>query len=295
MSADTAIAPPQLRPLALGEILDVSIKLVTRNWRALATVVLVVTVPVGVISLLITTSTTSYDPLLDVRTADDGAAYVAGALVNALLQLLLYLLAPAACTALLADAYLGRRPEWQPSLATAARRAPAVFAMSVAVGLGLLVGFTALVIPAIFLGVRWSVALPALLLERRGPFAAIGRSWSLVGGFWWKCFGTVFVAYLLVIVLSFATGAVLGAVLALLASTDSFLGISLQELVTVGVELFALPLLAAVTLVLYVDLRVRKEGFDLALAADHMAASQPVEAVAPEQPFEPARHPAFGE
>ncbi|MEA2383688.1 MAG: hypothetical protein QOH72_3659 [Solirubrobacteraceae bacterium] len=33
MSADKATAPPQLRPLALGEIIDVSIKLMRRNWR----------------------------------------------------------------------------------------------------------------------------------------------------------------------------------------------------------------------------------------------------------------------
>jgi len=72
------------------------------------------------------------------------------------------------------------------------------------------------------------------------------------------------------------------------SSWSSFLGISLQELVTVGVELFALPLLAAVTLVLYVDLRVRKEGFDLQLLAERMGlppdSDLPPEALAPAPP-----------
>src|SRR3954447_6789477 len=116
MSVDTATAPPQLRPLALGEIIDVSIKLVRRNWRTLALLVLIVSVPVAVISLLITTSTTTYDAGLDVRTRDSGAAADAGAFVNAVLQLVLYLLATVACFLAIADAYMGRRPDWRSSL-----------------------------------------------------------------------------------------------------------------------------------------------------------------------------------
>lgn len=38
---------PQMRPLGVGEILDASIKLVRRHFRALVTVTLVVTVPLG--------------------------------------------------------------------------------------------------------------------------------------------------------------------------------------------------------------------------------------------------------
>jgi hypothetical protein len=293
MSADTATAPPQLRPLALGEILDVSIKLVRRNWRALATLVLVVAVPLAVVSLLITTSTTSYDATNDVRSADEGAAYGGGVAINAVLQVVLYLLATVACFLAIADAYLGRPPDWQASLAFAARRGPAVFVMFVAAFLAIVVGFVPLVIPGIFLTIRWAVALPALLLERRGPMAALGRSWRLVAGFWWKCFGTLLVTYLLVTVVTFAVVAVLGAVLAAFTNTDSFLGLTLQQVITVVVELFTLPLFAAVTIVLYVDLRVRKEGFDLALMADHIA--DPQQAGSSKPSSEAPRHPAFGE
>src|SRR3954462_3661548 len=123
MSAEPAPAP-QLRPLALGEILDVSIKLVRRNWRTLATLVLIAAVPVAIVSLLITTSTRTYDPTIDVRTRDDGSAYEAGVAVHQLLQLVLYLLATVACFGAIADGYLGRRPEWRSSLRFAARRAP---------------------------------------------------------------------------------------------------------------------------------------------------------------------------
>jgi hypothetical protein len=303
MSADTATAPPQLRPLALGEILDVAIKLVRRNWRTLGLAVLVVSVPVAVISVLITASTTTYDAALDVRSPDDGTAYDAGVFVNGILQVVLYLLATVACFLAIADAYMGRPPDWRSSLRFAAQRTPVVFVMSILYFVGLLAGVFAVVIGAIFLAVRWSVAMPALLLERRGPVGALGRSWRLVKGFWWKCFGTLLVAYLLVTLLSFAVGGVVGGILAAIASVDSVLGVVLQEAVGVVVQIFTLPLFAAVTVVLYVDLRVRKEGFDLALMADHIAHPERAASFAPAGdaapaapvPSEPARHPAFGE
>jgi hypothetical protein len=294
MSVDTATAPPQLRPLALGEIIDVSIKLVRRNWRTLAMAVLVVAVPVAVVSMLITTSTTTYDASNDVRSADEGAAYAAGQVVNALLQLALYLLATVACFEAVAEAYMGRPTDWRSSLRFAARRSPAVLAMTIVYFLGLFVGAFFFIVGAIFVAVRWSVAMPALLLERQGPIAALGRSWKLVGGFWWKVFGTLLIVYLLVTVLTVAIGAVVGGVLAVVTNVDSLLGLLLQQVVSVVVQVLTLPLFAAVTIVLYVDLRVRKEGFDLALMADHIAnPDRPAEFASADG--EASRHPAFGE
>jgi hypothetical protein len=296
MSADTATASPQLRPLALGEILDVSIKLVRRNWRTLCLLVLIVALPVAVINFLVTTSTTTYDATLDVRSAEDGSAYDAGQFVNAVLGVAVYLIASVGCVHAVGEAYMGRRPDWRSSLGVGVRRALPALGLSILYFLGVFFGLLAIIIGAIFLSVRWSLSMPALVLERRGPIAALGRSWSLVGGFWWKCFGTLLVAYLLLIVVSIAFGAVLGGLLAALSSVDSFLGVLLQQAVNVILQVFTLPLFAAVTVVLYVDLRVRKEGFDLALAADRIAH--------PDRPGtfgttvaepEPQRHPAFGE
>jgi hypothetical protein len=186
---------------------------------------------------------------------------------------------------------MGRPADWRSSVGVAARRALPFLAMSILYFLGLFAGFFVVVVGAVFLFVRWSVAIPALVLERRGPAAALGRSWNLVSGFWWKCFGTLFVAYSLLIVLSVAFAALLGALLAAVTGIDSVLGLAAQQVVDVAVQLLTLPLLAAVTVVLYVDLRVRKEGFDLALAADRIAGR-----TAPAS-FPPARQsePAFGE
>jgi hypothetical protein len=90
MSADTAAAPPQLRPLALGEILDVAIEVVRRNWRTLCVLVLIVALPIAIANFLVTTSTTTYDATLDVRSPDDESAYDAGQIVNGVLSVAMY-------------------------------------------------------------------------------------------------------------------------------------------------------------------------------------------------------------
>jgi hypothetical protein len=294
MSADTA-ATPQLRPLALGEILDVAIKLVRRNWRTLCVLVLIVALPVAVIDFLVTTSTTTYDATLDVRSPEDGSAYDGGQFVNTVLGIAVYLIASVGCVQAVGEAYMGRRPDWRSPLRFAVRRALPALALSILYVLGVFLGAFAILIGAVFLSVRWSVSMPALVLERRGPVASLGRSWNLVGGFWWKCFGTLLIAYLLLIVVSIAFGAVLGGLLAALSSVDSFLGLLLQEALNVILQVFTLPLFAAVTVVLYVDLRVRKEGFDLALAADRIAHPDRSVTFGTVAEPEPARHPAFGE
>ena len=46
-----------LRPLGVGEILDVAINIVLKNWRTLLKAVLVVVVPIQLISIAILAST----------------------------------------------------------------------------------------------------------------------------------------------------------------------------------------------------------------------------------------------
>src|SRR5690349_19234778 len=118
MSADTVTAPPQLRPLALGEILDVSIKLFVRAFKTLVATVLIVGGTVAVLTVLVTLSVTGFGS----SGASDAAAV--GALVAILvLTVGLYVLVPVACFRALADAYLGRAPSWRSSLRFAVRRA----------------------------------------------------------------------------------------------------------------------------------------------------------------------------
>jgi MFS family permease len=95
-------------------------------------------------------------------------------------------------------------------------------------GIGIAVGFFLLIVPGLILLTIWAVIAPVIVIERRGVFAAFGRSRQLVKDQGWPVFGTVIVAFLIAIVLSLvlvaiaasiADGPLLRIVFSALAST----------------------------------------------------------------------------
>jgi hypothetical protein len=104
-------------------------------------------------------------------------------------------------------------------------------------------------------------------VEGAGPSRALGRSRELVRGRWWGTCGVAVVGYLLVSIVSLAlTGLVVGVAFANPAR-NTVTGFALNTLAgTIG-SMIATPAAAAFITVLYIDLRVRKEGFDLLLLA----------------------------
>ena len=116
--------------------------------------------------------------------------------------------------------------------------------------LGILVLLVALPL-AIYFGVKWMLALQAVLLEGSGPWEGLKRSSALVSGNWWRSFGF----FLLLSVLpSLILGIVVRAILAA-ASAGGFASTLVQGIIP-GV--ITTPLSAVSLTVLYFDLRARK-------------------------------------
>jgi membrane-anchored glycerophosphoryl diester phosphodiesterase (GDPDase) len=111
--------------------------------------------------------------------------------------------------------------------------------------------------------VRWSMAVPALLAERRGPVQAIQRSWELTRDSWWRLFGILLVVGLMQLVLNSLLGAA-GLPIAILIPFVSNLvrGAVAVTVSTLGTALVT-PILYLCLVLLYFDLRIRKESFDL--------------------------------
>nr|WP_284290087.1 hypothetical protein [Angustibacter aerolatus] len=140
-----------------------------------------------------------------------------------------------------------------------------------------LVGLLVLVLLGPFLWVRLAFAGPALLLENIGVWASLRRSWRLSVGSWWRCFGILLLTAIIagavggLVTAPFAViGSVLGAVSATNAdvslSTSQVIGTVLQNLGSVVATTITAPFSAAVVALLYIDLRMRREGLDVALA-----------------------------
>jgi hypothetical protein len=80
-----------------------------------------------------------------------------------------------------------------PPLSEALQAGLAVFAAALAVcllvTLGVLLGLVFLIVPGVYAGVSWFVAVQAAVVEGKRGTAALGRSHSLVQGNWWRVFG----------------------------------------------------------------------------------------------------------
>jgi hypothetical protein len=109
--------------------------------------------------------------------------------------------------------------------------------------------------------VLFSVITPAVVLERRGPVAAIARSARLVRRRYWPTVGRVLLVGVLV--------AIVGWLLALLALPADLLpgGVGFFAAGTLA-KIVALPLMPTALTLVYLDLRVRTEGLDLSVALD---------------------------
>ncbi len=285
---------PQLRPLSVGEILDAGFRLFHARF---VTLVLCVLVPVVPLEILSTALQASVDPnafdLDSTETVDSGSA-LAGTLVAAVLQFAAAALAVAACFKAVSAAYLGERAGVGESLRYGLGRLLPLLVAYILFMIIFVLGFVALIIPGIWLATKLSMTFPAVVFERKGPFAAIGRSWSLTGGNFWRTLGTLIVVFLIAFVLQLVLGGIVGGILGASDSVSELTVAIVLTLVNLITLALTYPLWAAVTTVIYYDLRVRNEGFDLQLLAQGMGADAARFESAPERPVAPPPEPAGG-
>jgi hypothetical protein len=285
-----------LRPLGIGELLDVALKIVWRNAGTLVRVVIFVVLPVQVVTALLAASASpsslntrsgSFGVNQQPFSSSDVKALVGYSLVAVVLGFISSSLASGACFRAIASAYLGERTDWKSSLTYALKHLHSImwisFLSSLLAGLALI----ACVIPGIYLWTTFAVAVPALLSEGVRGSNALGRSRALVKGFWWRVFGVVVLGYLLSSILG---GAIEGAVVGLStvqSGQASVVGVVVNIVAGTVSSVVTTPFAAAFVTVLYFDLRVRKEAFDLQLLAQRIGVDPPVGALlGPPAPLE---------
>ena len=118
-------------------------------------------------------------------------------------------------------------------------------------------------IPMLYLSARWIAAIPALVHQGSGPLGALGRSWSLTRRQVLRCFGYALLLFLLGQVVTTVLGFLLQIPVSVFAP-ESVAGMLSGAAGAVGQVLW-LPIQAIAAVILYFDLRTRKEGYDLAL------------------------------
>ena len=300
-----------LRPMGLGEILDLAITLYRRNFLTLAGISAVVSIPLLILQVIAALFALPANPF---AFADNATSlfsnstgmllYFGGFFLISILSAIAEIYEAGAMAAAVSARYLGRAMNIRQAYGQSLRRwfplfvsslflglvflvclSPfiAVFALSMAAsimnttsstasavaGLSILC-LCALSIPLlllwVYLGTRLTFFTQAIVLENLGARSGLGRSWRLVKNSFWRVWGTTLLLgifiYILTMVPTFAVqfgvGAILPGSIALTTIANSAINTIVAILIT--------PIQFAVMTILYYDLRIRKEGFDLQLA-----------------------------
>jgi hypothetical protein len=252
------------RPMGIGEILSTAFRLYRRHWQTLLAIAAVVVVPLTLLQYLFgylvrTQGETTRNGVVETAT---WAVGIAG-LLAALAGILMYLVLTGAITRAVAAEVAGEDPSLEQSYRFGFHRLGSVLLVSVLVGLATVGGLILFIIPGIYIGVRLCVSIEALVVEGRRGTEAMGRSWGLVGGHWWHAFGTLLVAALL-------TGVVNAVITAPFSATNWFV----QAVAAAVATVVTLPYGVLVGVLLYLDLRARKERLTMeTLRADLQASA----------------------
>lgn len=264
-----------LRPLGVGEILDTAFRVYRNRFKDLIIAVAIPMVPLVALQVLVTLSSRSdTDPTTGATT---NANVVLGGLgATLIIGLIAGALAEGASVRILADQYLGTSTSWQESLRYAFGRLGSIvwvaLLMAVLEGIGLFV----CIIPGVYLWAAFAVSIPVLLIENTRGSQALSRSRLLVSGRWWPTFGTLLVVWLLASFLRGISSALLtGGFVATSGVTTSTAATALSGVVGGIITIVFAPLTAAVVTIIYFDLRIRKEGFDVALMAQRLGTPPP--------------------
>jgi glycerophosphoryl diester phosphodiesterase family protein len=280
-------APLRLRPLSLSELLDEVFRIYRAAFPLFIGIALAVSIPTLIVVLafgvytvlggqVFNTPEFQRDPSTFFQSAAFGSL-LAGAAVWALVTLFLIPFSYGAPVRAAIDVSLGRQPTFGSVAAATLRRYFALWGAAIVYALViLLLTITVIGIPvAIWIYVRWALFVPAMLTENVGPIRALGRSWQLVEGRWWRTCGILLLIVLLIYVVSLIGGAFfqfLGALIPGL-SADARLGVN-----EVGSNLgsvLAVPIQYIAWTLMYFDLRVRKESFDLDQLAQQVQSTGP--------------------
>ncbi|MDX3078254.1 glycerophosphoryl diester phosphodiesterase membrane domain-containing protein [Streptomyces sp. NPDC088354] len=304
-----------LRPLGVGEILDGAVSTMRAHWRTVLGIALVVSLVTQGASVLLQGLALNDNSSLNALennpepSLNDVADAVGGSLAGAGLTLIITLLGVVIATAMLtmviSRAVLGRqvttgeawsdaRPQFARLLGLTLLIAliavgiltvgigPGVaLAVGGSVGAGLslaLFGGLAALVVVVWLMIRFSLASPALMLEKQGVVKSMARSAKLVRGSWWRVLGIQLLSSLLVYLITsiiqipfLLVGlAVSGDGLSAFTSGNSA-GLGWSYLIVVGIgavigSTITFPISAGVTALLYMDQRIRREALDIDLA-----------------------------
>ena len=259
------------RERSLGDILSAAWNLYTKNAAQLIKIVAMVVIPLTLVqAILLTTALkrTVGSIVINQQTGEvsigNSGGFFRSLLIIGLTGLISAMISQLLVGALThggAGSLLGRPVDVGKSFGYAFSRLAGLIGLAFLIGAVVFVGFILLIVPGLILMVFLAMAVPAFVVERKGIGESMSRSWNLVSGSWWHTLGTILVAAILAGIVNSILGSIGG---------SSFIGSWIFG--SIG-QILTAPFTALVAIVLYVDLRVRREGLTAEKLASELDAT----------------------
>jgi len=209
-----------------------------------------------------------------------------GLLIFIVVYLILIAIVHAATVFAVSDLYLGKPASIREAFRRVRGKVPTLVGVGILNALIVGAGFILLIIPGIIFACRVAVAVPAAMLEGESASAAVGRSWELTKDFT----GEIFLIGLLVAVMSWIVSAIFQVPFMFMAGSITKphqlpFGLAvLQHLGSFIAQVLVGPIGTIAYSLMYYNLRVRKEAFDLQHLMASLEPSSPPDAQLPGAP-----------
>lgn len=255
---------PRFEAMTTGTLLDRAFRLYTSNFSLLLGITAAAYVPFYLIMLVIESSLGS-----NVQASS-------GSISTLLFQILFLVLwasiafpiAGGAATYAISERYLGNDVTIGEALRLALSRFLTLSVAQITATIRVMFGLL-LIVPGILWMLSYSLIVPAILIEGQKATPSLRRSRDLVKGQRGKVFCVLFILNLLQGILTLGVSMISGMIL----DTDSASGAVLSSATNNLLSIFVAPLGIVGTILLYYDMRIRKEGFDLEMLSRAITAN----------------------
>jgi len=299
----------EFEPMSIGRILDRTFRIYKSNFIRFIAIVAIIQVP---IALLMTISTSvlqrgapaqqeiDFEQLkqdarlnpedIDVeelRTRFDNTTeeesspimFIFGGIgmaVGGILSMLGHVLCRGALTKSVSESYLGNEITVGEAYRFVWPKFLTLIGAGILIVLAVYAGLLLLIVPGIIFGLWYTLTTPAIVVENLKARKGMSRSKALVSGNLGKVFSVGFLIIVISWVVSIPFGFAGGFLGSILFSNNMMLMTFVNQLASVIGQILIVPIGATAYILLYYDLRIRKEGFDLQMLANSIGSGQGV-------------------
>jgi len=260
--------------MTVGDILDRGLKLLFARLPAYYGINLLVLSPLILVQVAVPFITAGGG-----GPADPAAAIAGGGvmLLAVVISLILQPIATAAILHIVMHEYHGKQATVGEAFAFALTRFLGLIGTSLLVLLVLIVAFICFCLPCIYFAVIYSIVAQVVVLEKLSGTQAMSRCQQLIAGYWGRVFGILFLTGLANAIINFALGLGLESVMPSQNIIPAANGVRfevnatnhiIKTLVTQLVQILFATFISICTTLLYLDLRIRKEGYDIEMATN---------------------------